>query len=98
MLVSTNNNNNNMCLKNDLKNTLYYILRVMSNCDRCGLKRKTQNMSCFAKVLDGCPDMKDKNLCSACKNHVLHVYACTQLKKTCLSSRLSIYDRQEIQT
>ena len=53
----------------------------MSNCDRCGLKRKTQNMSCFAKVLDGCPDMKDKNLCSACKNHVLHVSACTQMKK-----------------
>ena len=52
----------------------------MSKCDRCGLKRKTQNTTELKNVLTGYPEMQNKNLCQACKNHALHVSACNCLK------------------
>lgn len=53
----------------------------MSKCDKCGLKRKTENMGCYGGLLDGFPEMKGKNLCQPCKNNVIHISACNALKK-----------------
>ena len=58
----------------------------MSNCDRCGLKRKTQTINgstdgFSAITLNSSPELQGKNLCKPCLNHALRVSSCKQVNK-----------------